>query len=103
MAQDSNQPEFPRVEPEILPPDHSSRARPPGWGGDSSFRQMYGTQRVYMTRLGPFSIALMLFAFAALTAVILFALIGAVLLWLPVVALFVVAAIVARAFRRRIF
>jgi uncharacterized membrane protein len=106
MTQQSDQPEYPKVEPEIIPPAHSqtySRTRQPSWGTAADFRQMGGTQRVFVTRLSPFSIAIMLLAFAVLTAAILLALIGAVLLWLPAVALVVGAVIVARVFRRRIF
>lgn len=102
MAQQPEQPEYPRVEPEIIPPDHS-RAWPPGWRSHPDFYQVRGTHRIQVTRLGPFGIAIMLLAFAVLTAAILLALIGAVLLWLPVVALIVGALVAARLFRRRIF
>jgi hypothetical protein len=106
MAQQSDQPEYPKVEPEIIPPAHSraySNTQPPGWRGTPDFSQMRGSQRVYVTRIGPFGLAITLLAFAVLTVAILLALIGAVLLWLPVVALVVGAVIVARVFRRRIF
>lgn len=107
MAHDTDQPENPRFEPEIIPPEHSrasqSRTWQPSWSAGAGFRQMHGNQRVYVTRLGPFGIGVALLAFAALTAAILLALIGALLFWLPVIALIVGAAIVARIFRRSIF
>ena len=106
MAQQSDQPEYPRFEPEIIPPDHSGTSRPrswqPSWGDGSGFRHMRGSHRVYVTRLGPFGIGIAVLAVAVLIGAILLALIGALLLWLPVVALVIGAAIVARIFRRSI-
>ena len=96
MANDQNQPERPRYEPEIIPPDssrHRSDWRPYASGGG-------GTQRIFVARLGPFGIALMVLAFAVLVAVIMLAVLGAVLLWVPVVALVVAVAAVMRFLRR---
>jgi len=95
MADNQNQPERPRYEPEIIPPDgsrHRADWRPYAPGG--------GTQRIFVARLGPFGMALMLLAFAVLVAVIMLAILGAVLLWVPVVALLVAVAAVMRFLRR---
>ena len=57
MADDKNRPEQPRVEPEIIPPDRSGRHSP--WSR-SGFTETRGTQRIYVTRMGPVGIALLL-------------------------------------------
>lgn len=95
MANKQNDPERPRYEPEIIPPD---RNRPrsdwrPYPSGD-------GTQRIFVARLGPFGIALMVLAFAVLVAIVMLTILGAVLLWVPVVALVVAIAAVMRFLRR---
>ncbi len=94
---DSDRPERPRVEPEILPPDrHQGRDWPPSYGSSQS----YGTYRVHVTRIGPFGFALMLLVIGLLGAVFLLALIGTALIWIPLVAALVVIALIARLFRR---
>jgi hypothetical protein len=99
MANDPNEPERPRVEPEIIPPDRVQQQSAwrstwqPAWGAR-------GTQRIYVTRIGPFGVALWLLAFALIAAVILFIIVGAVLLWIPVVAFVVIVAAVFRFLRR---
>jgi len=97
----SSEPERPRQEPEIIPPDRSRAAqdwRQPAWrpGGWSES----GIHRVYVTRIGPFGVGMLMLAFAILGAVIFLAVIGAVLIWIPVVALLVVVAAIFRALRR---
>jgi hypothetical protein len=101
MADNSTEPERPRQEPEIIPPDRARTGpdwrqpawRPHGWSGT-------GTQRVYVARVGPFGVAMLMLAFAILGAVIFLAIIGAVLIWIPVVALLVVVAAIFRVLRR---
>jgi hypothetical protein len=102
MPRKSNKPETPRVEPEIIPPDRTRQGmdwRQPAWrpygpgGGD-------GTYRVYVGRVGPFGIAMFALALAILAAVILFAVVGAILFWIPIVALVVVVAGIFRFLRR---
>jgi hypothetical protein len=106
MAEDSNQPEQPRVEPEIIPPDRPRRQSdwrqsnwPPRWR-PYQFGQARQTHRIYVTRLGPFGCALLFLVLAILAAAIFLAILGAVLLWVPVVALLVVVAAIFRLFRR---
>lgn len=105
MANDPNQPERPRVEPEIIPPDRDGSSanwrRTPAnpWRG-SGFDQIHGSHRVYVGRVGPFGIALLLLAIAAVIALILIAVLGAVLIWIPVIAAAVVLAAFFRLFRR---
>jgi fatty acid desaturase len=107
MANDSNQPERPRVEPEIIPPDRTGRQ--PDWRTTGQRQTTWppyhstgtgGAQRVYVTRLGPFGVVVLMLAFAMLFAVMILAVIGAALIWIPAVALVVVAAAVYRHLRR---
>ncbi|HTV37802.1 MAG TPA: hypothetical protein VMF12_15325 [Xanthobacteraceae bacterium] len=102
MTNDHERPERPRVEPEIIPPDRGGRggdwSRPPWRGGP--FGDTRGTQRIFVARLGPFGVALLVLAIAAIVAIILIAALGAVLIWIPVVAVLVVVAAVFRFFRR---
>ena len=108
MANDKDQPELPRVEPEIIPPDHQERgpAREPGRGSDwraawrpSGPNQTAGMHRVYVTRIGPFGFAMLMLGFAILAAAILLIFAGAILLWLPVVALLIVVGAIVRFLR----
>jgi hypothetical protein len=101
MPRKSNKPEQPRVEPEIIPPDRTRQGmdwrrpawRPYGPGGG-------GTYRVHVGQVGPFGIAMLTLALAILAAVIFFAVVGAILIWIPVVALVVIAAAIFRFLRR---
>jgi hypothetical protein len=102
MVDDQPPPERPRLEPEIIPPDRGGRrsdSRQPPWQTAWS-SQARGTQRIYVTRLGPFGFAMLMLVLALLTAAIFLAIVGAVLIWIPVVALIVVAAAIYRFFRR---
>lgn len=98
MAEDGNSPEKPRLEPEIIPPDRSPRRmawRTQEYGGSG------GTHRIYVTRLGPFGGVLLLLVIAILAAVVLLAFLGALLIWIPVVALIVVVAALSGLLRLR--
>jgi hypothetical protein len=105
MVHDPTQPERPRVEPEIIPPDRHGgdadwrRTAYTPWRG-GGFDEIHRTQRVYVGRVGPFGIALLLLAIAAVIAIILIAVLGAVLIWIPVVAAAVVIGALFRLFRR---
>jgi hypothetical protein len=89
-----------RPEPEIIPPSRGRSRADAMWASVDE----RATHRIYVARLGPFSIAILLFAIAVLAAVFLVLLIGTVLIWIPLVALLVVAAVIStiwrRAFRR---
>jgi hypothetical protein len=105
MANDRDQPELPRVEPEIIPPDRQERG--PGRGADwrrPAWRpfgqnETAGMHRVYVTRIGPFGFVLLILAFAILAAAILLVFAGAILLWFPVVALLIVVGAIFRFLR----
>jgi hypothetical protein len=93
----SNEPERPRYEPEIIPPDRvrGDEMRRATWGFDNAG----GTHRIYVTRIGPFGVFLIAFAAAALSILILVFLIGAFLFWIPIVGLLIGAAILSSAWR----
>jgi hypothetical protein len=108
MPRKSNKPEQPRVEPEIIPPDRSRQGmdwrqptsqstwRPYG-PGDAG---MGGAYQIHVGRIGPFGLAMLALATAILAAAIVFAVIGAVLFWIPIIALVIVAAAIFRFLRR---
>jgi hypothetical protein len=101
MADNTDRPEQPRAEPEIIPPDRSqdrSDWRRSPWRGDP-FGGTRATHRVYVSRLGPFGVALLLLAVAAIVAIIIIALLGAVLIWIPIVAVLLVLAAWSRVVR----
>ena len=95
-----NEPERPRAEPEIIPPDriHDDDMRRAArlW----SFGDRGGYQRVYVGRLGPFGIFLLALAGATLAILLLVFLVGAFLIWIPIVGLLVAAAILSSLLRR---
>jgi hypothetical protein len=94
MTYSNQPPERPRAEPEIIPPDrsgHRSDWRNAPWQGDM-FTRARGTQRIYVTRVGPLGVALLMLAIAAIAAIIVIATVGLVLIWIPVLALIIVAA-----------
>jgi hypothetical protein len=95
MSDHSDQPERPRAEPEIIPP---SRGRYPS-GSPYIFTQG-GTHRIYIRRVGPVGIALVMLFAALIVAAIFITVIGAVLVWIPIVALAVIIAAFYRLFRR---
>jgi hypothetical protein len=105
MANDRDQPELPRVEPEIIPPDRQGRGpgrgfdwRRPAWRADGQ-NQTAGMHRVYVARIGPLGFAILMLAFAILAAAFLLIFAGAILLWLPVVALLLVVGAIFRFLR----
>ena len=89
--------EKPRAEPEIIPPGHpDGRSMRDGYHVDVN-----GTQRIYVTRLGPFGIVALVLLIALIAAVIPVVLLGAVLIWIPVAVLLVGVAVVSGLQRRK--
>ncbi len=90
----------PRSEPEIIPPEHIDPSGRVKW---TSFDQ-HGTHRIYVARLGPFSVAIMLLMLAALVAILSLVVIGTFLIWIPLAILLIAAALISgwwqRMFRR---
>jgi hypothetical protein len=101
MMRDSDRPERPRLEPEIIPPARSRRGsdwQQYVWRSQASAGE---THRIYVTRLGPFGMALLMLVIGIVIAVILLATIGAILVWIPILALLLAAGVIYRLLRRR--
>lgn len=107
MVDDPDQPERPGVEPEIIPPGRNPRR--PDWRQQAWRRQTRQpffstaadeTHRIYVAKLGPLGVALLMLIVGVIAAVILLALVGAVLIWIPAVALLVAVGALFRRFRR---
>jgi hypothetical protein len=97
MADGKNPPERPRVEPEIIPPDRSGRSSP--WS-PYGFTEARGTNRIYVARLGPVGIALLILALAAVVTIVMIAILGAILIWIPIVAVVLIIGALLRLLRR---
>jgi hypothetical protein len=100
MAKSSKRPERPRAEPEIIPPDRSRDAgsRRPDW---PPYTQSYGTHRIHVGRIGPIGFALVMLVVGLIAGILLLALIGAALVWIPIVAAIAIVAMISGVFRRR--
>lgn len=98
MADDRNRPERPRFEPEIIPPGHARYH--PTWRAQS-YAETNGTHRIYMRRLGPFGGILLLAAIVVVALIALLAFVGALLLWVPLLALVLLIAAVSGLLRAR--
>ena len=98
-----DEPEHPRQEPEIIPPDkHSGRgsARPPREYAETHRSSSYGSQRIYVARMGPLGFALLVLMIGLFGGVLLLALIGAALIWIPIAAVLVIIAAISALLRR---
>jgi hypothetical protein len=93
MSEDIDRPRRPAVEPEIIPP---GRARSFEWPRD----RIYASHRIYVGPLGPVGIALIFLILGVLVALLLLALVGAVLIWIPLLIGAVLAGAVIRMLRR---
>jgi hypothetical protein len=101
MAHYTDRPERPRLEPEIIPPARGRRE--PGWQYDvwEPYAPNAGAaRRLYMAKFGPFGLAMIMLAIGFLAGVILLAVVGALLVWIPILALLVGAGVVFRLLRR---
>ena len=95
MTDQSRQPpERPRFEPEIIPPGETHDPM-----GTRIFVDQNTTEHIFVGRIGPFGFFLMALAIGAVIAVILVLLLGAFLLWIPVVGLLIAAGLVAGVLR----
>jgi hypothetical protein len=82
----NREPDKPRSEPEIIPPDDAHVTR--------RMRIDTDTGRIYVAKVGPLGTILLVLIVGLLSALLLVLLLGALLVWLPLVALFVTAALV---------
>jgi len=100
MPSNKDQPERPRREPEIIPPGNDWPRRDSPWPPNYKFDERRGTHRIYVGHIGPLGFALFILIVALFGGVLLLALIGAALIWLPVLLVFAVIAAVAGLIRR---
>jgi hypothetical protein len=94
-----SQSEQPRSEPEIIPPGQPNDPWARGRGRMWSFTGASGSQRIYLTRLGPFSTFLLVAAFGLVAALLLIVLLGAFLIWIPILGLLIAAGIISALLR----
>jgi hypothetical protein len=94
-------PEQPRSEPEIIPP---ARGRTQAYqaGPEWFAANGRGTGRIFVARLGPWSIIGIVLLIGLFTGAVLAILLGALLLAIPVVGLLIAGALIANALRARL-
>jgi hypothetical protein len=87
--------ERPRAEPEIIPPardDRQSRSRA---AGIRVFLDGGGVRHIYVARLGPLGTVALALTVGILFAITLILVLGAFLIWIPLIGLLVAAAIIS--------
>ncbi|MFT4277874.1 MAG: hypothetical protein QM576_16095 [Rhodopseudomonas sp.] len=94
MTDQSRPPERPRYEPEIIPPGQTHDPM-----GTRIFIDQNTTEHVFVGKVGPLGLFLMALGIGAVIAVVLVLLLGAFLLWIPVVGLLIAAGVVAGVLR----
>lgn len=87
--QRKSQPEQPRYEPEIIPPGETHDPM-----GTRVFIDHNTSERVFVGRVGPGGLLLMSLVIAAAVAVVLVLILGAFLIWIPVVGILIAAGLV---------
>jgi hypothetical protein len=95
------QAEEPRSEPEIIPPDRAGRRSENASSRARIFVNSHGTERIYVATPGPLGIILVALVAGILSAVLLILLLGAFLIWVPLLAFFIAGAVVAGILRRK--
>jgi hypothetical protein len=89
----SRHPEYPRSEPEIMPPDRGERrGNAYVW---TSVDEDGGMHRIYVAQPSRLTITLVLIVAALVLAAIVLVLLGLVLFWIPVIVLVIGALILA--------
>jgi hypothetical protein len=94
-------PEQPRCEPEIIPPARGrTQAHQPGpeWFAGSA----RGSNRIFVARVGPWSIIGIVLLIGLFAGVVLTILLGTLLIAIPVVGLLIAGALIANALRARL-
>jgi hypothetical protein len=99
MPNKPDQPEQPRREPEIIPPGKDAPPRDSNWPR-YGYSENRGTHRIYVGRIGPLGFAIVLLMAALFGGVLVLALIGAVLIWFPIVAVLAIIGAIAAIIRR---
>jgi hypothetical protein len=91
--------EKPRADPEIIPPDNGERQLRSGPTGIRVFLGGGGNRHIYVARLGPLGMAVLVLMIAILCAITLVLVLGAFLIWIPLVGLLIAAAITSSLLR----
>jgi hypothetical protein len=91
-------PEFPRSEPEIIPPE---RGRTQAYRSGSEWFSAgeRGTNRVFVARIGPWSILGIVLVIGLVAGAALAILLGTLLIALPIIGLLIAAAMISNALR----
>jgi uncharacterized protein (DUF697 family) len=89
--------ERPHSEPEIIPPDHPNGK----FMRDGHHFDVRGTERIYITSLGPFSAIVLGLLTTLIAALMLIVLLGTAVVWIPIAILFVAAAMLSNLLGRR--
>jgi hypothetical protein len=93
-------PEEPRCEPEIIPP---ARGRTQAYqSGPDWFADERGTSRIFVARVGPWSLIGIVLLIGLFAGAVLAILLGALLIAIPVVGLLIAGALIANALRARL-
>ena len=100
MPSSGDQPERPRQEPEIIAPGEHWPRRDSRSAPNYGFDERRSTHRIYVSRIGPLGFALFMLIAVLCGGVLLLALIGAALIWFPVLLVFALIAAVAGLIRR---
>jgi hypothetical protein len=87
--------EKPRSEPEVIPPDRGDRQSRSSVAGIRVFLDGGGVRQIYITRLGPLGMVALALMVGILFAITLVLVLGAFLIWIPLVGLLVAAAIIS--------
>ncbi len=95
----SIEPERPRAEPEIIPPDRIEEEERRRAARLAAYERASGYRRIYIARIGPLGMFLLALFAGALAIVLLVLAVGAFLIWIPIVALVVAGAVIAGLFR----
>jgi hypothetical protein len=88
----------PYHEPEIIPPGHADRA---SMRRTYRFVDPHGAHRISAMQIGPFGLVLLAVVIALVAALMLLVILGAVLLWIPLVILLVAVAAISGLLRRQ--
>ena len=91
--------EKPRSEPEIIPPDRGDRQSRSSEAGIRVFLNEGGVRHIYVARLGPLGMAVLALMIGILLAITLVFVLGAFLIWIPLIGLLVAAAIISSLLR----
>ena len=87
--------EMPRAEPAIIPPDGDDRQSRSSAARIRVFVAGGGIRHIYVARLGPLAILMLALMIGILFAIMLVLVLGAFLIWIPLVGLLVAAAIIS--------